>query len=97
MISTISSGRSHHLYGEMAADDTPKESPIREDLEHVLKAGRQGESHPADSHLHSHQRTSRATSQMEPVVKEGLKMLGQRFRQTLKSPGVYVPTGSRPG
>jgi len=76
---------------EMALDDTPKESPIREDLEHVLKAGRRGKS--LIRQILTFTRTSeqkQEPSQMEPVVKEGLKMLRSALPANLEIRQVFT-------
>lgn len=61
---------------EIALDDTPEGSPVREDLEHVLKAGRRGKS--LIRQILTFSRSSEqefAPSQLEPLVKEILKLL----------------------
>jgi len=76
---------------EMALDDTPKESPIREDLEHVLKAGRRGKS--LIRQILTFTRTSEQKlepTQMEPVVKEGLKMLRSALPANLEIRQVFA-------
>jgi len=75
----------------MALDDTPKESPIREDLEHVLKAGRRGKS--LIRQILTFTRTSeqkQEPTQMEPVVKEGLKMLRSALPANLEIRQVFT-------
>lgn len=61
---------------EIALDDTPEKSPVREDLEHVLKAGRRGKS--LIRQILTFSRSSEEEfepSQMEPIIREGLKLL----------------------
>lgn len=61
---------------EIALGETPEESPVREDLEHVLKAGRRGKSliRQILTFSRSHEQEFEP-SQMEPIIKEGLKLL----------------------
>lgn len=61
---------------EIAIDDTPEESPVREDLEHILKAGRRGKS--LIRQILTFSRSSEQEfepSPMEPIIREGLKLL----------------------
>lgn len=61
---------------EIALDDTPEGSPVREDLEHVLKAGRRGRSLIRQILNFSRSREQEfEPSPMESIVKEGLKLL----------------------
>ncbi len=61
---------------EIALDDTPEASAVREDLEHVLKAGRRGKSLIRQILTFSRTREQKLEPlQMAPIIKEGLKLL----------------------
>lgn len=81
---------------EIALDDTPKESPVREDLEHVLRAGRRGKSLIRQILTFSRSNEQEfEPSQMEPIVKEGLKLLRASLPASIEirqdiSPGPHI-------
>lgn len=61
---------------EMALDDTAKDCPIREDLEHVLKAGKRGKSLIRKILTFSRADEQKlAPSPIGPMVREGLKLI----------------------
>lgn len=61
---------------EMALDDAAKDCPIREDLEHVLKAGKRGKSLIRKILTFSRADEQRLEpSPIEPMVTEGLKLI----------------------
>lgn len=81
---------------ELALDDTPEESPVREDLEHVLRAGKRGKSLIRQILSFSRSREQEfELSQMEPIVKEGLKLLRASLPASIEirhdiSPGPHI-------
>lgn len=81
---------------EIALDDTPVESSVREDLEHVLKAGRRGKSLIRQILTFSRSREQEIEpSAMEPVIKEGLKLLRASLPASIEirrhiSPGRHI-------
>lgn len=81
---------------ELALDDIPKESLVREDLEHVLRAGKRGKSLIRQILTFSRSREQEfELSQMEPIVKEGLKLLRASLPASIEirqdiSPGPHI-------
>jgi PAS domain S-box-containing protein len=81
---------------EIALDDTPEESPVREDLEHVLKAGRRGKSliRQILTFSRSHEQEFEP-SPMEPIIKEVLKLLRASLPASIEirrdiAPGAHI-------
>lgn len=81
---------------EIALDDTPEESPVREDLGHLLKAGRRGKSLIRQILTFSRSNEQEfEPSPMEPIIKEGLKLLRALLPASVEirgdiSPGPHI-------